>query len=131
MLSTEQKKIIEEYKDFYKQIGKVACPYFQNDFVHFNRKGFNHLLRKGKNGRPFFKQTERLGLLKYCKRILSAKHEHVAYRETSKSDTIARFWGFYGAIEDFGVVVVVTQINQGQKYFFSIYKTLNTPRGSV
>ncbi|HEY4500423.1 MAG TPA: hypothetical protein VJH25_01375 [Candidatus Paceibacterota bacterium] len=131
MLSPDQKRIVEKYKETYQKIGKIICPYFLGEFIYFNRKGFNHILRKGNKGRSFSDQIERLELLKYCEKILTAKHERVEYRITRKGSKIGRFWGFYDNFENFKIMIVVLQINQGNKHFFSIYKTLNTPRGGV
>src|SRR3989344_9339134 len=93
MLSPDQKRIVEKYKETYQKIGKIICPYFLGEFIYFNRKGFNHILRKGNKGRSFSDQIKRLELLKYCEKILTAKHERVEYRITRKGSKIGRFWG--------------------------------------
>jgi hypothetical protein len=123
----EQKNIIEEYKKFYKNIGSIACSYFDGESVYFNRKGFNHLLRKGKHVRSYQNQVDRLQLLKFSETILTGDYSQVIYRITRKNETLARFWGFESLVGKSKLMLVATQINEGRKYFFSIYKIQNTP----
>ncbi len=115
------------YKIYYKNIGKICCPYFNNEPVFFNRKGFNHLLRSGNDFRSFSDQIDRLNLLKYCKHILSAKHNMIECRITKKGKTTAVFWGFKIYFENLEIKLIVRQINKGERHFFSIYKNTKHP----
>ena len=121
MFSSERKLAIAEYKKLYQIIGSVECPYFVGEKVFFNRKGFNHLLRRGKTPRFSAEQDERLALLKYCKNMLSIGHDYVEYRTVEKLDTAAFFWTFTARFENLNIKLVVRQIDNGQKHSFSIF----------
>ena len=119
---SNQKPNIFAYKNFYRSIGSVRCLYFNNEQVFFNRKGFNHLLRRGRDERSYFDQINRLNLLKYCKIILSAKHNDVEYRIIRRRNTVAQFWGFKAHFEKSEIKLVVRQIDRREKHFFSIFR---------
>jgi hypothetical protein len=112
---------IAKFKDLYKRIGSVACPYFGGEKVYFTRNGFNHLLRKGKQARISSEQVERLRLIQYCKKILGSEGSLVEYRSSVRPSTIAQFWGFTARLDKLHVKLVVRQIDTGRKHFFSIF----------
>lgn len=39
-------KYIKEQKEFYKKLGQVQCPAFDNEEIYFNYHGLNHLMYK-------------------------------------------------------------------------------------
>ena len=122
MFLSEQKSTISEYKKLYQSIGNIKCPYFGGERIFFNRKGFNHLLRRGRKSRFFVEQKERLPLLIYCKSILSTDHKNVEHRIVKKFDTSAFFWTFTARFDDVDMKLVIRQIgSNGQKHFFSIF----------
>lgn len=112
---------IAKFKDAYKRIGSVACPYFRGEKVYFTRSGFNHLLRKGKQTRISSEQIERLHLIQYCKKILESEQALVEYRSSIRPNTIAQFWGFAARLDKLHIKLVVRQIDTGRKHFFSIF----------
>jgi hypothetical protein len=120
---------ISKYKKFYKSIGAVRCPYFGNELVVFNKKGFDHILRKDNMLRPWTEISERLSLLIYCQEILAGNHGNVEY-ETRGGRVRAQFWGFRAKIKGIKMKVIVRQLGLGYKHFFGVVplKTLNTPR---
>lgn len=121
MLSPDQKQTILKYKIFYQSIKSIKCPYFQNEHVFFNRKGFNHLLRKGREPRAFGVLIKRLSLLPHCKFILTHSHTKIKYRVMRKNNNTAHFWGFDSFINGKHVRLVIRQTNNGRKYFFSLF----------
>src|SRR3989344_2477695 len=121
MLSFDQKQFILKYKALYKTIGSIKCPYFNNEFVFFNRKGFNHFLRKGRDPRAFEILVKRLCLLPYCKYILTNKNSIIKYRIKRNKDSIYQFWGFTINVNHHLVRLVIRQRNLGRKNFFSLF----------
>ncbi|HEY4500482.1 MAG TPA: hypothetical protein VJH25_01690 [Candidatus Paceibacterota bacterium] len=122
MLSPNQKQIILKYKTFYQNIKSIRCPYFKNEPVFFNRKGFNHLPRKAGELRSFESLVERLSLLPNCKFILTNSNQtNIEHRITIKGDSTAYFWTFQTIIDGAGIKLVVRQIDGRRKYFFSLF----------
>lgn len=65
------RKIREDAYNFYKQINNIRCPALKNDLIHFNAKGFNHLIYKGKRKERNRKvQIMKLKLLPKAKAII-------------------------------------------------------------
>lgn len=120
MLSLNQKREIEKYKKLYESNKGFKCPYFNNEEVIFNKKGFNHLLRKAGRPRPFLDQRRRLMLLKYCNEILSGNYLKVEIR-AGKKDNETTFWCFDSCIADKNIRLIVRQIGRGKKLFFDIF----------
>lgn len=128
MLSPDQKQVILKYKTFYQNIKSIRCPYFNNEPVFFNRKGFNHLLRKGREPRAFDILIKRLSLLLHCRFILTNNHVRVKYKVMGINNSIAHFWGFNARVNGKHSRLVIRQTNDGQKYFFSLFPTKHPVR---
>jgi hypothetical protein len=138
--ASRYKEAKRKAKEIYVKIGKVWCPAL-HDQIAFNKKGFDHLTWQGKRSRRRNEQMRRFALLAYAPEILSAPHDDFKYREAeqtfrgklhgmkNKMTSLARFWGFEGKAEDGNVRVVVRQIGNGQKHFFSIFWVNETKNG--
>jgi hypothetical protein len=115
------KRQILEYKRFYQGIGSVQCPYFEYEQIFFNRKGLNHIMRKGRELRTSVALMERLSLLRYCKEILEDRLPNVEYRISRKQGIVGRFWAFTSRKEDREIRLIVRQVGDGRKHFFGIF----------
>ena len=113
--------VFSEYKKFYKKIGSVECHYFGDEAVVFNRKGFNHLLRKGKHTRSPIDQNKRLALLIHCENILKNRHSCVEHKIIKETQGLVQFWRFATVIDRLEIRLVVRQVGTGVKHFFSIF----------
>ncbi|MEK7622075.1 MAG: hypothetical protein AAB415_02755 [Patescibacteria group bacterium] len=121
---------------FYKTIGEVHCPYFQ-DKVTFNAKGLEHLKFQSKNhARSQADQYTRLKLIhlapevvKLSRTIQGMSHgnnfEYI--RSNARTEFVIKNVSYYEFIailedrqENKRVRVVVKQIENGPKYFWSI-----------
>ena len=104
----------------YYKIGSILCPAFGNELVYFNKRGFNHLLYKGKDIRSRKEQSVRLNLVSCAVSILQASDR--PFR--SSTDIIggykAYFWAFRGKVGSVWVRIVVRQLGKGRKHFFSV-----------
>ena len=122
----------ENAEAFYKTIGEVKCPYFQEK-VAFNAKGLEHIkfqaLRKARSQKD---QYIRLRLLSLAPKIIQASNtlqglsarkvferekSHGRWQSTMRSGT---YYEFVAVINGYRVRVVVKQVGNGPKYFWSI-----------
>jgi hypothetical protein len=120
MFSREYERELDKYKTFYKTIRSIRCPYFNNEEVFFNKKGFNHLIRKSGDRRFHKDQKRRLVLLKYCREILRGNYIEVEFRVNQRNKT-GYFWCFKARIESVATKLIVRQIGSGTKHFFDIF----------
>jgi len=123
MLSKNHKLFIKKAKEEYKKIGHVECPAFDNKKVIFNNYGFNHLIRKGQELRPIEIQIERINLTKkYATQILKSSYNYMTYlKDVDKDNHTAYFWSFISKKDGLNIRVVVRQLENGPKHFFSIH----------
>ncbi len=120
MNNAEYKRIIERQHILYKKYKPVYCPHLRNGMTTFNRHGFNHLLRKGKKLRPRKETLQRFGLLPLASKIISSEKSTLEHRiEQNEKETI-KYWGLTLNIERRKIRVVIRQINEGPKHFYSI-----------
>ena len=134
------KKTKEKAQKIYKGIGIVKSPALNNEEVVFNRKGFNHLIRKGRAIRAKNEQKERLRLIPYIEEVVTNPEALVAYTETTVEEIVnrrglkvlkkskGRFWNFFKQVDDCVVRVTIRQLNDGNKHFFSVWGN-NVQRG--
>ena len=109
----------------YFKIKKVKCPAFAKEPVIFNAKGFNHIFYKGARSERDFKDIQtRVRLLDRAVILLKKSgvvQEENEYRAESKGKIKEfKFWAFEGVIEDRRIKVVVRQIGEGRKHFWSV-----------
>ncbi len=130
----------DELKDrtetFFKEIGEVFCPYFQ-DKVTFNAKGLEHLKFKTKHhARPQADQYVRFKILHLAPEVLKLSRtiQGISHTKTfeyirsnARTEYILKDVSYYEFIailddkqEKKRVRVVVKQIEQGPKYFWSV-----------
>jgi hypothetical protein len=105
-------------------MGYVESQVFNNEKIYFNKNGFNHILRKNGRLRTQEEQNNRLELLFYAKGILMNSKKFDTYIKNEKGDkkSLAQFWSFGSKINNKKVRVIVRQINNGPKHFFSIFE---------
>ncbi len=130
MSEIEHKKFVDNAKNEYKNIGYVECPAFDNEKIVFSNSGFNHLIRKGGELRPMSVQVERLTLaIKYAPQILRVSSKYTTFlKDTNQNNHIAYFWSFISRHEGLNIRIVVRQLENGPKHFFSIHlKSAQTP----
>ena len=119
------KEFIKKSYEEYKKIGYIECLAFANEKVYFNKDGFRHLIRKGKDLREIKDQVERLDLLKYAPIILSESKTFDEYNKNKPLHSIGKtnnvnFWSFIRIFNGIKVTLIVRQIKNNNKHFFSI-----------
>jgi len=129
-----------EAEEFYKSIGNVRCPALGSECVHFTSEGFNHLVYKAskKQPRPESVQVMRFDLLPKAKLLLEQTTTFQEYEEEyrylsvnrggqyRKENMLVRAWGFIAIINRFRIKVVVEQVGNGKKHFYSVIPAWKT-----
>lgn len=129
-------KVKEVAESFYKNIGEIFCPYFKENVI-FNAKGFEHLKFKTKNhARSQKDQFMRFKLLHLAPKVISLSRtiqgishtknfEYV--RSNARTETVlidVSYYEFIAILDDEQnkkrIRVVIKQIQNSQKYFWSI-----------
>ncbi len=125
-------KVRADAEVFYTSIGEVCCPYFV-DKICFNSAGLKHLkFKSDKVARSHAEQYARFKLLAFAPQVLSLSHTvqgiwHTKHFERirvhSRTDTILKpvaYYEFIAVLENVRVKVIVKQVDDGQKLFYSI-----------
>lgn len=125
-------RVKKEAEAFYKKTGNVYCPYFKES-VAFNAKGLAHIKFKSWNkARTRLDQYMRLRLIELAPKVLKLSHtlQGVSRTKSFEKTKINKRWDrvmrdvsyyeFVAVINDCRIRIIVKQIGQGQKYFWSI-----------
>ncbi len=130
------------FEKFYKSIGKVFCPYF-NEYVFFTELGYEHLRFKNKNtARTMRDRQMRTSLIPTAIKIISlsstlqGKSSRNRFEErfvNNRKEVALRYvqyFEFMAVINDKKTKVVVKQIENQELIFLSIiplYKQKSPP----
>lgn len=119
-------------EDLYRNLSDVYCPYFKEK-VTFNAKGLEHLKFKKKNhARSQSDQYIRFKILKYASEVIkqtrtiqgiSEEKIFELNRNNHKNESVlvdAMFYEFIAVLDKVRVRVIIKQVNNGPKYFWSI-----------
>ncbi len=132
MKKTEYGQLKLKAKKNYSKIGRIPSPALNDEYVAFTNKGFTHLIRKGRNPRPRSEQVRRFLLIPYAEQIIKNPKATILYRSSETkyyvnrygqkilTTSTAHFWTFVENSDNGTIKVVIRQLNQGQKHFFSI-----------
>lgn len=131
---TEQqfKEIKEKGEELYKSLGEVFCP-FLKEKVSFGAQGLEHLkFKRREKARLEKDQYMRFKLLHLAPEILKSSHTLQGILETkklerirtnSRTDTVLKpvtYYEFIAVLKRNRVRIIVKQIENGQKFFWSI-----------
>ncbi len=119
-------------EELYKSIGDVYCP-FSKEKVSFGAQGLEHLkFKRREQARLEQDQYMRFKLLYLAPEILKSSHTLQGILETkkfervrmhSRTDTILKpvtYYEFIAVVKRNRVRIILKQIENGQKYFWSI-----------
>jgi hypothetical protein len=129
----------EDTESFYKKIQAIRCPALHGELVHFTSEGFNHLLFKGnRHERSKNDQITKFKLLSKAKAIIEISTTYQEYDESLatvrkkrfkrivEESTTVKYWGLVAIIVNFRVKVIVRQVGNGQKHFWSVIPAWST-----
>jgi hypothetical protein len=106
-------------KIFYKTLMSVPSPHLDGAYVVFNNIGFKHLIRKAKV-RSKKEQMKRFNLLRTVPDILKDSDAIVSYRSEFRDGRMVHYWAFSKEKEGREIRVVVRQVGNGIKHFYSV-----------
>ena len=125
-------EIVMEGEEIYKTFLSIRCPYLESE-VHFNAQGLEHLKFKRRGqARSRHDQYMRFRLLKLAPDVLKLSRTVQGIWETkhfervrvhSRTDTILKpviYYEFIAILNRIRIKVVVKQIDNGEKFFWSI-----------
>ena len=115
------KKYKNQIKKIFDQHKEIECPAFPNETIIFNAKGINHLIYKGsRSRREKSRILTNIRLLPEAIKILQlmpfAQEENSYIRDKVNY----RFWIFEAVIENRRIKVIVRQVGNGRKHFWSV-----------
>jgi len=130
--SNKFKEAKEKGEVLYKSIDEVYCPYFQEK-ISFGVQGLEHLkFKRRERARSEQDQYMRFKLLNLAPEILRSSHTLQGILETekfervrvhSRTDTILKpvsYYEFIAVLKRNRVRIIIKQIEDGQKFFWSI-----------
>lgn len=132
-------------ENFYNGIGKIKCPIL-GDYVVFSSEGFNHLVYKNKSERTKNDQMTKFKLLPSGKKIIGLTTTVQEYTESLIEvrrkkmirgkrrpyieNVIAKYWCFSAIIDGLKIKVIVRQVGEGNKHFWSVIPDWNISKYS-
>ncbi|KKR13750.1 MAG: hypothetical protein UT42_C0039G0005 [Candidatus Falkowbacteria bacterium GW2011_GWA2_39_24] len=126
-------KIKSDAESFYKTIGEVHCPYF-NERITFNSKGLDHIKFKEWNKTRLIKdQYLRLKFLCLSPEIIKKSHTLQEFRESNNFERqkinsrwerriiTVKYYAFVAILNNIRLKIIIKEIEGGKKFFWSIY----------
>jgi hypothetical protein len=131
-------KAREDTLRYYHTVGRLFCPAFHAD-VFFTSEGFNHLVYKsGRIERLKESQMMKFRLLPRAVDLVKLTttyqeyDEHLQefevkrFKKRVRESKLVRYWGLIAIIRDFKIKVIVRQVGDGHKHFWSIIPNWTT-----
>ena len=125
-------KVKADAEAFYATVNEVYCPYFKEK-ITFNAKGLRHLkFKSDKVARTLEDQYARLKLIKYAPAVIQDSKTLQGIRETKRFELQnmnsrwehvlkeVNYYEFIAVIESMRVKVIVKQIMDNPRYFWSV-----------
>ena len=131
---TEQqfREVKESGEKLYKSLGEIFCPFFKEK-ISFGAQGLEHLkFKRREKSRLEKDQYMRFKLLHLAPEILKSSHTLQGILETkklerirtnSRTDTVLKpvtYYEFIAVLKRNRVRIIIKQIENGQKFFWSI-----------
>lgn len=98
----------------------VYCPAFGEE-ITFNAKGINHLIYKGDRSRR--DKARILTNIRLLPRAINFLHRATFWQEENsyiRDKTTYKFWAFEAVVDDRRIKVIVRQVGNGKKHFWSV-----------
>ena len=124
-------KAKQQTKQIYSKIGRIKYPALGDEYVFFTSAGFDHILRKGRIPRTRNEQKRRFTLIPYVENIVKNPMAKIVYRKLDVKEkvnrhgekvlieSVAHFWTFIDKVDDCVIKVVIRQLENKNKHFFS------------
>ena len=114
-------KLLEETKEFYKNIKRIRCKNLNNELVTFGASGFKHLLTKNRKERTIDEQYRKLSLLKHVVEVINAEKPEFGVRKLqSKEYGSIEYISISSFVNSVKIRVILRKIGNGHYHFWSI-----------
>ncbi len=111
----------EKIKTLFEKNKEIKCPAFRNEEIFFNAKGINHLIYKGnRSRRESARILTNIRLLPRAFLVLKLMPFWQEESEYLSEKTIYKFWSFEAVVENRRIKVIVRQVGNGNKHFWSV-----------
>jgi len=131
-MNTEIKHLKQRAQTFFKDNKRIRCPAFPEEVV-LNSKGLSHLFYKGSRkttSRSIKEIVVRLELLSRALKLL--KMMSLPQEESVFTDSKGRkchFFAFEAVVDERRIKVIVRQVGNGKKHFWSVIPAWRKVRG--
>jgi hypothetical protein len=132
-MSSESKRLRTVARQFTKEHKCVKCPAFPKEPVFFTSKGLSHLFYSGSQKRyprPTKESKVRVELLPLAVKVLERMPLPQEESEFDMGGRQARYWAFEAVVDDRRIKVIVRQIGNGAKHFWSVIPAWRKQRGA-
>lgn len=128
------KNLKHQAKVFFKKTKSVKCPTFPGEEIIFNSKGLSHLFYKGSQkvaSRLTKEIATRVSLLSRAVKVIE---QMPMFQEESlfitKEGKRINYWSFEAVVDNRRIKVIVRQIGNGKKHFWSVIPAWRKIRGA-
>lgn len=115
------RKFKDQIKKIFDATKEVRCPAFPDEKVVFNAKGINHLIYKGNRSRREQSRIQtNIRLLPSAIKVLKVMvypQEETSYLRVGVN---YKFWTFEAVVDNRRIKVIVRQVGNGKKHFWSV-----------
>lgn len=115
------RKFKDQIKKIFDATKEVRCPAFPDEKVAFNAKGINHLIYKGNRSRREQSRIQtNIRLLPSAIKVLKVMvypQEETSYLRVGVN---YKFWTFEAVVDNRRIKVIVRQVGNGKKHFWSV-----------
>ena len=124
----------KQIKQIFDQNREISCPAFPGEAVVLNSKGLHHIFYKG--GVKKFARSEKESAVRasLVPRAIKVLKFQCFVQEESLLDLgnkKIKFWAFEAVVDNRRIKVIVRQINDGKKHFWSVIPAWRRIRGKV
>lgn len=134
-MNQQHKQLKQRAQAFFKQTKSITSPAFPKEKIAFSSKGLSHLFYKGANKRSArdVKESEtRVNLLPAAHKLLKVmalpQEESTL---TNREGKVCKYWAFEAVVDARRIKVIVRQVGNGKKHFWSVIPAWRRIRGKV
>jgi hypothetical protein len=124
----------KQIKKIFDQNREISCPAFPGEKVVLNSKGLHHIFYKGgikKFARPEKESAVRASLVPRAIKVLKS----MCFAQEESGLIVGKktivFWAFEAVVDDRRIKVIVRQIGNGNKHFWSVIPAWRRIRGKI
>lgn len=119
-------------RQFFRRHKSVRCPAFPKERVYFNSKGLRHIFYDGAmRARPEREMATRVLLLPRALKTLKKMPFWQERRTIQQKGKTVGFWSLEAVVDDRRIKVIIRQIGNGHKTFWSVIPSWRRVDGKI